>query len=97
MGSALSALLYLGVGAGSALVATTMRRRAHKNAKRTFIGNMVVGSTGAWLGATLFGPIGPTLYGVSLLATAASSAASVLGYNILSKNADTKEEREQES
>jgi uncharacterized membrane protein YeaQ/YmgE (transglycosylase-associated protein family) len=97
MGSALSALLYLGFGAGWSLLASSLPRNPNHDRKRRFVGNMVVGSTGAWLGGTLFGAVGPTLYGVSLVATALSSAASVLGYQMISKGMDKKDDRQQES
>lgn len=91
MGSAISMLLYLGLGAGFSVLATTLHRDPPKNKKRMFIGNMVVGSTGAWLGATLFGALGPSLYGFSLVATALSSAGAVFGYNMISNRMDDKD------
>lgn len=97
MGSALSALLYLGFGAGWSLLASNIPRNPNRDKKRRFVGNMVVGSTGAWLGGTLFGAVGPTLYGVSLLATAVSSAGAVLGYQMNPKRMDKKDDRQQES
>lgn len=97
MGTALSALLYLGVGAGWSILATSVRRKQKRNTKRAFVGNLLVGSTGAWLGATLFGAVGPSLYGISLIATAVSSAGAVFGYNMLSSRMESKEDREQES
>jgi uncharacterized membrane protein YeaQ/YmgE (transglycosylase-associated protein family) len=97
MGSALSALLYLGFGAGWSLLASNIQRKPNGDKKRRFLGNMVVGSTGAWLGGTLFGAVGPTLYGVSLIATALSSAGAVFGYQIISKGMDKKDDRQQES
>jgi uncharacterized membrane protein YeaQ/YmgE (transglycosylase-associated protein family) len=97
MGSAISALLYLGFGAGWSLLASSIRKDPNRNKKRLFLGNMVVGSTGAWLGGTLFGAVGPSLYGISLVATAISSASAIVGYNVISKRMDGKDDRQQES
>jgi uncharacterized membrane protein YeaQ/YmgE (transglycosylase-associated protein family) len=97
MGSAVSALLYLGFGAGFSILASTMRRNPNRDKKKMFVGNMLVGSTGAWLGGTLFGAVGPSLYGISLIATALSSASAVLGYNAISGRMDKKDDSQQES
>jgi uncharacterized membrane protein YeaQ/YmgE (transglycosylase-associated protein family) len=94
MGNALAALLYLGFGAGWSAVASAVKKNGNRDRKRTFVSNMVVGSTGAWLGGTLFGALGPSLYGVSLIATAISSLGAIYGFNKLTSNMDKPDQQE---
>jgi len=94
MGNALAALLYLGFGAGWSVIATGLKKKPAQNKKRTFVSNMVVGSTGAWLGGTLFGALGPSIYGVSLLATAFSSLGAIYGFNKLTDKMDKSDQQD---
>lgn len=87
MGNAFSALLFLGLGVGSSLL-TTARTHPRKKTKRYFVGNTVVGCTGAWLGGLLFGPVGPSIYGISVIASALSSLGAVFGYNWIADKLD---------
>lgn len=97
MGNAIAALIYLGLGAGSSVLATTMRKDRQDNKRKYFIGNMLVGSTAAWLGGILFGPVGPAVYGISLVSTTVASVGAVLGYNWLSDRLDKRSEKPTEA
>lgn len=92
MGNAFAALIYLGLGAASSILATTARKTKPEKKRKYFIGNMLIGSTGAWLGGALFGAVGPSIYGISLVTTALSAATAVLGYNMISDKLEKKDE-----
>jgi uncharacterized membrane protein YeaQ/YmgE (transglycosylase-associated protein family) len=46
---------------------------------------MISGVLGAWIGGSLVGPVGPTLFGVPLLSTILGSAVFVFGLSCLSQ------------
>lgn len=97
MGNAFAALIYLGLGAASSVLATSARKTKREKKRKYFLGNMLVGSTGAWLGGALFGAVGPSVYGISLVTTALSAASAVLGYNIISDRIEKKDDSSQEA
>lgn len=73
-------ILYVCVAAVSAIVCAFVRRQW---AVDILLANLMLGFVGAWLGALLFGAIGPAIAGVPILACFGLALPMQFGFNAI--------------
>lgn len=73
-------ILYIGVAVVSALICAFVRRELAVN---VFVANLILGSVMAWVGGLLFGPVGPLVYGVPVLACFGLALPALFSFNAL--------------